>query len=78
MTLKEFLKEKRALTKFRVNYRLHKSDGKKTRIEADKFITEYADKPNAIVSAFRWIFTPEGLIYWHDLDKEWVAEFNKK
>ena len=76
MTLKEFLKEKRALTKFRINYRT--LEGRKTKAEAEEFITENATTPNGIVSAFTWADTPEGGNYWYTLDDEWVYICNKK
>ena len=79
MTLKDFLKEKRVLTKFRANYRtipfrMHKL----TKKEAEKYILEKAYNANGICSAFDWSATPEGLDYWRVLDKEWTIICNKK
>jgi len=78
MTLKEFLKENRALVKFRANYCLRSIFGRKTKTEAENFITENSLAPNGIRAAFNWARSPEGIDYWTKLDKEWVAEFNKK
>ena len=78
MTLKEFLKEKRALTKFRVNYRIHRIMGRRTKAEAEEYITTYKNTLNAIIGAFTFASTPEGIDYWKALDDEWSAICNNK
>ena len=78
MTLETFLKEKRALVKFRVNYRLHGVSGRKIKAEAEEFILDYAVAPNGIRGAFNWDRSPEGVYYWSQLNYEWVAICNNK
>jgi len=77
MTLETFLKEKRALTKFRANFRTLRAK-RMTKKQADNFITQYANNPNAIVQAFLWPDTPEGVNYWHQLDEDWVKICNNR
>ena len=78
MTLKEFLKEKRALTKFRVNHCLQYTLIKRTKADAENHIKVFADSVNAIVAAFPWCDSQEGYDYWKTLDDEWTAICNQK
>jgi len=77
MTLKEFLKEKRALTKFRINYRTVRNK-RMPKKEAEEYLAENTRSVNAIVAAFTWELTPEGNDYWLALDIAWTVICNKK
>jgi len=77
MTLETFLKEKRALTKFRANYRMLRSK-RMTKKQANDFIIQNANNSNVIVQAFLWPDTPEGIDYWHQLDEDWVKICNNR
>ena len=78
MTLREFLKQKRTLVKFRANCRLDRTNEIRTKTEAEAYITEKATFINAIVSAFTWGKTPEGYDYWDDLDNAWTLHVVKR
>ena len=79
MTLKEFLKENRALVQFRANYRTgYRLKKRLTKKESNEYLKAFSNSVNGLMNAFNWKNTPEGITYWNMLDKEWTAICNKK
>jgi len=70
MTLKEFLKKHKVLTKFRFNYR-NDATNEDT---SEHHLKGYAHDEDGIISAFVWGGTPEmeyNPKFWSELNEEW-------
>ena len=78
MNLREFLKSKKALTKFKHNYHIdknrHPDDRGSKIIEATdgKSVERYLTEGGSIQNAFSWQDTPERGSYWANLHREYV------
>ena len=84
MNIREFLKSKKALTKFKNNYegfkkwvsiiQAQKFDDpqfeRKLNMSAERYLRE-CDNPQIISQSFIWIYAPELVSYWGELDSEY-------
>jgi hypothetical protein len=85
MNLREFLKQNKALTKFKANYAAQRESWPKNledlagwklakfirNSNSERFIKEYKPKGRAIADAFLWEKTPEEFWYWDELQTKW-------
>ena len=64
--LVDFLRSQQALDKFKGNLPF----------DPDEFFLHFGNVPTAFVRAFDWNHTPEGLSYWHNMDREFHIFLN--